>query len=157
MKIGFDTIRKIARRSPTLTLADFVSVWTEMSAEKKRDRDNERYEKKRKPSGNEAEIGGNGAETERKDADVFALGREVLGPRSGGMVQRLIDAKGPDMDEVRKVLDQAKGVANPRGYIAACTRKQDARNDTMAAFDRLIARTASDEGEADPPMRDITP
>lgn len=53
------------------------------------------------------------------DAEVYHRGKQVLGPSAGGMIKRLIAAKGGNLALARAALETASTKKTPREYIGA--------------------------------------
>lgn len=90
-------------------------------------------------------------ETEDPDKRLYRLGRELLGPKSGGMITRLKQAKGGSIPDALAAIEAAATKHDPAEYIGAMISKpkQDARpfaerypnfmdEDTDGWFKRLV-------------------
>lgn len=161
MKIDLVTLVKIGRAAPELTVKDYAAALMETVREFKRERDREALAEKRKKSDIErhpatsGDIAPSQSDMERQ---VFALGAEICGKNSHGMIAKLLKNKNYDVVAVRSILEQSRSKGDPRGYIAAACRRSDngtGRN-VMGAFDDLIARSTQGEGDRDSPILDLT-
>lgn len=63
----------------------------------------------------------NGHDRHNPEADLFRRGREVLGATAGGLVKKLLEAKG-SIAMARAALEAASEKANPREYIGGVIR-----------------------------------
>lgn len=59
------------------------------------------------------------------DADLYRRGKEILGRDAGGLIKRLLVAKGNSVALARAAIEQASTKHNPREYIGACIRGPD--------------------------------
>ena len=94
------------------------------------------------------------------ERELFKLGRQVFGKNGGGLTTNLLKLHRYDFAVTRAVIETAATKADPREYVMGLLRKvagNGAIDPTMAAFDRLIAGTASPDVEEDFELRDITP
>lgn len=60
-----------------------------------------------------------------QDSDLFRRGREILGKSAGGMVKKLLTAKGGKTNLARAALETAAGKNDPREYIGGIIRNQE--------------------------------
>jgi Helix-turn-helix domain len=65
----------------------------------------------------------NGAVSADPKTSLFRRAEEILGPRKGGLVARLLDAKGGEVALARAALETASTKANATEYIGAMLRK----------------------------------
>lgn len=81
------------------------------------------------------DVGGRRKERKKDAADaapddlekqLFRRGKEILGDNSGGLIKNLVKAKG-SIAMARSALEVASGRADPREYIGACLRQDEAR------------------------------
>jgi hypothetical protein len=56
------------------------------------------------------------------ETDLFRRGREVLGSSAGGLIARLLKAKGGNVALARAALEQASTKSDPREYVGAIIR-----------------------------------
>lgn len=96
------------------------------------------------------------------EREYFLRGREVLGKGAGGLIGKLLKAKGGNVALARAAIEQASQKQNPTEYIAACCRDgpiakpltafQQRRQETKDILDDLdnFARNSSQGGEAHP-------
>lgn len=75
----------------------------------------------------------NGKGPESPDAELYRRGKEVLGGNSGGMIRKLIKAKGGDIALARAALETASTKANRREYIGAIISSRE--RDLLATDD----------------------
>lgn len=73
--------------------------------------------------------------------EYFMRGREVLGPKSGGLLGKLLKAKGGNVALARAAIEQASQKANPTEYIAACCLDRSSR--TLTPYQQEIQETRS--------------
>lgn len=73
---------------------------------------------------------GNGAANDEPaaDAGLYQRGMEVFGPKSGGLVKKLLVAKNGSIPLARAAIEQASTKADPREYIGAIINKGAASN-----------------------------
>lgn len=69
----------------------------------------------------------NGAHSNGKtpEAELFDRGKEVLGPKAGGLIKDLLKAKGKNVALARAALETASTKGNAREYIGAIVRGGD--------------------------------
>ena len=132
--------------------------------------------KKRKASGNGAETVRNPqVDASRRDVDetdqrgrLFGLAPRLvtlglLPDKARTMLGQWAKITRDNVDAIAKAIDQAelKKPADAIGYIRACLQERNtingAGNDTMAAFDRAIAREKTGPGNGNGPLLDLTP
>lgn len=70
----------------------------------------------------------NGKDHTTPEADLYQRGKEVLGPKSGGMVTRLVQIEG-NTALARACLERASLKGNPREYIGAIIKDAGPRPD----------------------------
>jgi hypothetical protein len=58
-----------------------------------------------------------GAQRSGQERDLFARGKEILGPNSGGMIAKLLMAKGRSVAESRAAIEIASTKQNAREYV----------------------------------------
>jgi hypothetical protein len=73
---------------------------------------------------------------EPADAKLYRLGRDVLGPKSGGVVKKLLAAKGGSILSAMAALQTASEKAEPMAYAQACIRGSPSPAET-ADFEEL--------------------
>lgn len=56
------------------------------------------------------------------ETDLFRRGRDVLGKDAGGLIAKLLKAKGGKVHEARSALEMASGKSDPREYVGAVIR-----------------------------------
>lgn len=56
------------------------------------------------------------------ETDLFRRGREVLGKEAGGLIAKLLKAKGGRINEARSAIEMASGKSDPREYVGAIIR-----------------------------------
>jgi len=96
------------------------------------------------------------------EREYFARGRDVLGSEAGGLIAKILKAKGGNVALARAVLEQASQKQNPREYAAAAcrgppptrplTEHQRAQQETKDILDDLdhFARGSGRRGKEDP-------
>jgi hypothetical protein len=60
-----------------------------------------------------------------EEADLFRRGKLVLGGDAGGLIKKLIKAKGGSMALARAAIETASTKQDPREYIAGCIHRAD--------------------------------
>jgi hypothetical protein len=60
-----------------------------------------------------------------EEADLFRRGEQILGPQSGGLIQKLLKAKERNIPLARAAVEVAATKHDPRGYIGGCIRGAD--------------------------------
>lgn len=95
------------------------------------------------------------------EREYFMRGREVLGKGAGGLIGKLLKAKGGNVALARAAMEQASQKQNPTEYVAACCRDgpgakpltafQQSRQQTRDILDDLdnFAGRSGQGGEAD--------
>lgn len=73
-------------------------------------------EQSRAEQSSEANASADPSEDERQ---LFARGKQVLGPSAGGLIAQLLSAKGKNAALARAAIEQASTKENPREFIAA--------------------------------------
>lgn len=58
------------------------------------------------------------------DAELFAKGRDILGKSAGGLIKRLLDAKGGNIPQAMSALYEASTKDNPREYIGGVINRK---------------------------------
>jgi len=85
------------------------------------------------------------------ERDLYTRAKEVLGPRSGGLISSLIRHHNYNLNTAWQVFSHACTKGDPREYLVATMRtKHDPGNTTMASFDDLLARADAREGSDNP-------
>jgi hypothetical protein len=74
------------------------------------------------------------------EADLYRRGKEVLGQKSGGMITRLLAAKGKNIALARAAIEQASTKAEPREYISAILRNKAGAERDAGLHDWLTGR-----------------
>lgn len=69
---------------------------------------------------------------------LFEDGKQLLGKSSGGMINKLLRAKG--LDEAQSIIDEAKSKQDPREWVGAALREDDDLVAGMAAINRMRER-----------------
>jgi|GEM_PF-3463717 len=91
------------------------------------------------------------------EADLFRRGKEVLGKSAGGMIAKLLAAKG-SIAQARAAIEQASERQDPREYIGAMLRGRtqgtQTRNGMAALLGGMIQESHDDDSGG---MRDVTP
>jgi hypothetical protein len=77
------------------------------------------------------------------EKELFQRGREILGPNTGGLVKRLLDAKGGNIALARAAIETASTKGDPREYVAAMLKgigKRAKENETCPPeiYDLLV-------------------
>lgn len=67
-----------------------------------------------------------------EEVDLFRRGKEVLGPSSGGLIAKLVKAKGGIIADARASIETASTKADPREYIGAIIRGRNSKEDLRA-------------------------
>lgn len=167
--IDFETIKRIARTTPDLSLSQFVKVWTEKLNEERRERDRNRKNGVKQTTNSEsivensqnaAENSGNCRKTQIDlERALFDGAKMILGRNSSGMVAQLMKLNKYQVDRVKAVLDAARTKGDPRGYVATILRNgsNGTQPSLMDAFDRLDDRAASREIGDGPEIGDGAP
>lgn len=160
MKIELATLKRIAKATPELTIAQFVAVWSEKVEDQARERDRERHRKEpenvRKEDGN----AGNEPKTyEQQERELYAFAKTVCGSRAGGLVTDLLKQHGRDIGAVQAIFERAREANDPKAFVAGNIRKNGngAGSGIMDTFDRLIAEAKTGPGSGDGPLLDLTP
>jgi hypothetical protein len=63
------------------------------------------------------------------EADYYRRGREVLGPSAGGVLTKLLRAKGLNVSLARAAIEQASTRGDPKQYVGAMIRNSGAQDD----------------------------
>jgi hypothetical protein len=151
MKIDFAMLdRLVAAGAPASAIVELLKFEDEKRAPKKsKERDRQRAKRSNTKqqsatSSNNEQHPPTSTETPSQTAEreLFKRGKELCGPRAGGMITALIRSKDYDLKAAREVVDTAATKSDPREFIAAAIGrpKNGAGNSVMAAADRLIAR-----------------
>ncbi len=82
-----------------------------------------------------------------QEADLYRRGKQVLGSNSGGLIRRLLDAKGRNIADARAAIEQASNKLDPREYIGAIANGASRRG-TGNAYARMAAAIAM-EGQTE--------
>jgi hypothetical protein len=77
----------------------------------------------------------NGDDPEKK---LFEDGKQLLGKSSGGMINKLLRARG--LDGAQSIIDEAKSKQDPREWVGAALREDDDLVAGMAAINRMRER-----------------
>ncbi len=77
------------------------------------------------PSGERVRAPVSASPSRSPEAELFDLGRKLLGKSAGGQVTRLRKATGFDDAQVRSLLEQAAEKANPSEWIAAVLKRHE--------------------------------
>ena len=168
MKIDFAMLdRLVAAGAPASAIVEYLKFEDEKRAPKKsKERDRQRAKRSNTKqqsatSSNNEQQPATPAKTpsQIEEAYLFKRGKELCGPRAGGMITALIKSKNYDLKSAREVVDTAATKSDPREFIAAAIGrpKNGAGNSAMDAFDRLIAGTEGGEVPRGADMRDVTP
>lgn len=56
------------------------------------------------------------------EADLFRRGKQILGPASGGLISKLLKAKGGSIPKARAAIERASEKHDPREYIGRVVR-----------------------------------
>ena len=75
------------------------------------------------------------------EREYFARGREVLGNGSGGLIGKLLKAKGGNVALARAAIEQASQKQNPTEYVAAICRGPPMSAKPLTEFQRKQAET----------------
>lgn len=59
------------------------------------------------------------------DADLYRRGKEVLGPKSGGLIKKLLTSKGNSVPQARAAIETASEKADPLEYIGAIIHNRE--------------------------------
>lgn len=163
MQIDLATLKRIAKATPELTIAQFVAVWSEKLEEAKRIADRERHRKTPEMNAeNDRKEDGKPQSREEQEAALYALGRKICGKNAGGMVTTLLKQANYDIGIVAAVLTRSQATDDPKGFVAGTIKRQSngkAGNNIMDAFDRIELDLGGGEQSiaGNPPMRDVTP
>lgn len=162
MKIDLQTLLKIGRAHPELTVLEYAGSTVETTKELKRETDRERIKTKRKASDTERhDATPSDKPTNRGDMErqLYSRAQQICGRNVNGMVAILLKHHHYQLEPVDDVLTRAGETADPRAFVAAQCKK--VKNGTgpslMDAFDRLDDRAASGSGGAGAPLHDLTP
>lgn len=89
------------------------------------------------------------------EREYFMRGREVLGKGAGGLIGKLLKAKGGNVALARAAIEQASQKQNPTEYVAACCRDgpvarplspyQQRKQETMDILDGLKTFSAGSD------------
>jgi len=105
----------------------------------------------------EANASGTGAPLDPSipEREYFMRGREVLGKGAGGLIGKLLKAKGRNVALARAAIEQASQKQNPAEYVAACCRDgpvakpltpyQQSKQETRDILDGLKAFTTGSD------------
>jgi hypothetical protein len=151
IEIEFDALKRIAKATPELTMAQFVAVWTEKLNEEKRHTERERIAGKRATKTNATPTTANNEQHEptyaERESELYRFAEQVCGKRAGGFVKTLLTANRNDIAATRAIFERAKLTHDPRAFIATAAGnaknghpKNGAGNPTMEAFQRIIDR-----------------
>ncbi len=69
-------------------------------------------------------------------AELFRRGKEVLGKTSGGLIRKLLTAKGENVALARAALEMASQAGDPREYLGAIIAGRDRDSAQLSARDR---------------------
>jgi hypothetical protein len=83
------------------------------------------------PSGN----GADGAAT-TAEAELFRRGKAILGENAGGLIAKLLKAKGGSVAQAGAALELASEKENPREFLGATIRSRDGGGDHRTARER---------------------
>lgn len=72
-----------------------------------------------------------GAQPKTDEADLFDRGRKVLGKDAGGMIAKVLKAKGGNVSLARAAIETAATKSNPREYVGAIIRGGDPPDRTV--------------------------
>lgn len=78
------------------------------------------------------------ADSSAAERELFARGKEVLGANAGGQIAKLVKAKGGNIALARAAIEMASTKHNPREYIAAAIRGDNAGRQPGELYDRSI-------------------
>jgi hypothetical protein len=156
MKIDLATLKRVANRTPELTIAQFVAVWVEKIEDQERERDRERH---RKQPENERKDDGKPPTYEEQEKALYAFAKTVCGNRAGGLVTDLLKQHGRDIAAVHTIFERAQRASDPKAFVAGTIRKQGngARPSTMATLDDVVERERLRAIGGDGPLLDLTP
>ena len=70
------------------------------------------------------------------EADLFRRGKEVLGSSAGGMIRKVLAAKGGSIPLARAAMEQASTKGDPREYLGAIIAGKERDGPTLTARDR---------------------
>ena len=70
-----------------------------------------------------------------EERDLFDRGKQLLGASSGGLIKRLVTAKGGSIQLARAAIETAATKSDPREYLGAIIRGRDSPNDLRAKGD----------------------
>lgn len=159
MQIELATLKRIAKATPELTIAQLVAVLEVRIEENRRDQERVRIAEKRQQTATPANNEQQAPTYEQQEAALYAFAKTVCGARAGGLVTDLLKQNGRDLVAVRAIFDRAQKTSDPKAFVAATIRKQGngAGTGIMDTFDRLIAEAKAGPGAGDGPLLDITP
>lgn len=69
------------------------------------------------------------------EVDLYRRGKELLGPKAGGMIKNLVTAKGGSIAKARSAIEEASTKQDPREYIGAIIRAREGPDDLRARGD----------------------
>jgi hypothetical protein len=72
------------------------------------------------------------AERGTDEVELFRRGKEVLGTSAGGIIRKLLAAKGENIPLARAAVETAATKQNPREYVGAIINKRDGPGDLRA-------------------------
>ena len=67
----------------------------------------------------------------QSEADLFRLGKQVLGKNAGGLIARLYRANDRDITKTLRVIEQASSKESPREYIGRVLHPLEQHNFTQ--------------------------
>ena len=73
---------------------------------------------------------------DKPPAELFRRGKEVLGKTSGGLIRKLLTAKGENVALARAALEMASQAGDPREYLGAIIAGRDRDSAQLSARDR---------------------
>lgn len=72
------------------------------------------------------------------ETDLYRRGRDLFGPKSGGLIRKLLDAKGGNIALARAALEVASTKADPREYVGGVIRGSPDDDDAVVRPDGRI-------------------
>lgn len=124
MKIELATLKRIAKATPELTIAQLVAVLEVRIEENRRESERVRIAEKRQQAATTANNEQQPPTYEQQEAALYTFAKTVCGSRAGGLVTDLLKQNGRDLAAVRGIFDRARQASDPKAFVAGTIRKQ---------------------------------
>ncbi len=92
----------------------------------------------KEPNGAHAPSPRDGPDLTKPDVQLYHRGREVLGKKAGGVITKLLKAKGDSIPEARAAIETAATKADPSAYIGAIIAGSDPPDDSPKTLEDLL-------------------